>query len=198
MSEPTLPPVVERAVQELRALPPVAAGTVERVAAAAVAARRDDNDDVLPVAGRRRWLAYAGIAVAACVVGYAARGLVHTASVNPTGATSVAGTPAAPGVQLASNADAAAQPLAWQFVFHGEHAHRVAVVGDFNGWNPHATPLARADGSGLWSVTVPLMPGRHTYAFMVDDTVFMLDPLAPVSRDPDLGSRESVVVVERP
>ena len=82
-------------------------------------------------------------------------------------------------------------------VLRGEGAHHVALVGDFNGWNARATPLTRAPGGDLWSVTVPLMPGRHAYAFMVDDTAFVLDPQAPVSRDPDLGSRESVVVVER-
>src|SRR5215207_6557507 len=40
-------------------------------------------------------------------------------------------------------------------------ASRVALVGDFNGWNPASTPL-RATGDGYtWSVSVPLAPGRH-------------------------------------
>ena len=198
MSEPNLDPVVERAIGELRALPIVAPGAVERVAAAAMGAGRLGNDAGQPAVTWRRWLSYAGIAAAACGVGYLARGAARSAPPASTNAAAASSTSAAPGVQLASNADAVARPLAWQFVFRGERARHVALIGDFNGWNPKATPLTRAPGSGLWSVTVPLMPGRHAYAFMVDDTAFVLDPQAPVSRDPDLGSKESVVVVERP
>jgi len=146
----------------------------------------------------RRWLSYTAVAAAACVVGYAARGVVRSGP--PAGTTAAAAmlSPTAPGLELTSNSDAIVRPLAWQFVFHNARAHHVALIGDFNGWNPKATHLARAPGSSLWSVTVPLMPGRHSYAFMVDDTSFVLDPRAPVTHDPDLGSRESVVVVERP
>jgi Carbohydrate-binding module 48 (Isoamylase N-terminal domain) len=210
MTEHELDPLVERAVDELRTLPAVAPGTVERVAASAMAARHVDGDAASGTPRWRRRLAYVAIATAACVVGYAARGLVRSApapapapadapipaAFNAT--ASAAGTSVASGVELASNADARPAPVASQFVLQNAHAHRVAVVGDFNGWNPNATPLTRAPGSGLWSVTVPLMPGRHSYAFMVDDTAFVLDPQAPASHDPDLGSRESVIVVGHP
>ena len=198
MSEHDVDLVVERAIEEMRALPAVAAGTVERVAAAAMGAGRLGNDAERRPVKWHRWLSYAGIAMAACVVGYLARGAVRSAPPASTTAAAASSSSAAPGVQLASNSDGVVRPLAWQFVFRGERARHVALIGDFNGWNPKATPLTRAPGSGLWSVTVPLMPGRHTYAFMVDDTVFVLDPQAPVSHDPDLGSKESVVVVERP
>ncbi len=195
MSEPNLSPVVDRAIEELRALPAVDPGTAERVAAIAIAAPRRGEDAGPPPARRRRWISYAGVAAAACVIGYLARSTAHSAA--PAAAPTVSSSTSAPGVQLAADADADVRPLAWQFVFRGEGAHHVALVGDFNGWNAKATPLTRAPGSDLWSVTVPLMPGRHAYAFMVDDTAFVLDPQAPVSHDPDLGSGESVVVVER-
>ncbi len=197
MSEPNLSPVVDRAIEELRALPAVDPGTAERVAAVAIAARRRGDDTGPPPARLRRWLSYAAIAAAACVFGYLARGTARSAAPAPATAPTAPSSTSAPGVQLAADADAVMRPLAWQFVFRGEGAHHVALVGDFNGWNARATPLTRAPGGDLWSVTVPLMPGRHAYAFMVDDTAFVLDPQAPVSRDPDLGSRESVVVVER-
>jgi hypothetical protein len=42
------------------------------------------------------------------------------------------------------------------------------------------------------------MPGRHVYAFMVDDSLLVLDPRAPKSRDPDLGAEGSIRIVGRP
>ncbi len=144
---------------------------------------------------RRTILAVAGIAAAACVAGYAARGILQP------GERSV---PAAAGsasnglVVQAANAGDNPALLTWQFVFQSSRAHRVSLIGDFNGWDPTAAPLTRAAGSGLWSVTLPLTPGRHTYAFLVDDSSFVLDPRAPATRDADLGSKESVIIVGRP
>jgi 1,4-alpha-glucan branching enzyme len=73
----------------------------------------------------------------------------------------------------------------------------VAVVGDFNGWNPDANVMT-ADARGVWTTTVPLPPGRHAYAFVVDGTVWVTDPRAPVVRDPDYGRDQSVVLVGHP
>jgi hypothetical protein len=58
--------------------------------------------------------------------------------------------------------------------------------------------MKRASDGDLWSVTVPIVPGRHTYGFMVDDSVLVLDPRAPTVRDPDLGAKGSVIIVGRP
>lgn len=47
-------------------------------------------------------------------------------------------------------------------------ARETSVVGDFNGWNPGATPLRpSADGTRLEAV-VDLPPGRHAYRIVVD------------------------------
>ncbi len=85
-----------------------------------------------------------------------------------------------------------------QFVLRSGAAHRVSVVGDFNGWHPANAPMTRSPDGDLWSITIPVAPGRHTYGFMIDDTVFVLDPRAPRSRDPDLGVEGSVMIVGRP
>jgi 1,4-alpha-glucan branching enzyme len=84
-----------------------------------------------------------------------------------------------------------------QFMFEHKSARRVAIVGDFNNWDPKANAMVR-DASGLWSTILPIMPGRHLFGFMVDDSVFMLDPHKPKARDPDLGSEGSVLMVGRP
>ena len=90
-----------------------------------------------------------------------------------------------------------AVPVSKQFVFNSRTAHRVSVVGDFNGWKSDSAPLTRSPDGDLWSVTIPIMPGRHTYGFMVDD-VFVLDPRALKARDADLGADASVIVVGKP
>jgi 1,4-alpha-glucan branching enzyme len=85
-----------------------------------------------------------------------------------------------------------------RFALRAPGAGRVALVGDFNRWDPAATPLAPAAGGGPvgeWEVEVPLTPGRHAYAFVVDGGGWVLDPAAPSERDPDFDRRHSVTVV---
>jgi hypothetical protein len=85
-------------------------------------------------------------------------------------------------------------PRAVKFVLIAPQAQRVAVAGDFNGWDPTATPTTR-DAQGRWSVFVPLQPGLHVYSFVVDGDQFVADPTAPVAPDDGYGHESSVVVV---
>src|SRR5438067_9973386 len=55
-----------------------------------------------------------------------------------------------------------------RFVYVAPYASRVALVGDFNAWNPAAMPMRRSADGRAWMIDVPLMPGRHVYAFVVD------------------------------
>jgi hypothetical protein len=53
------------------------------------------------------------------------------------------------------------------FEFYAPAAHDVFLVGEFNGWDPRATPMQRtADGN--WRIELPLRPGMYRYKFMVD------------------------------
>jgi anti-sigma factor RsiW len=81
-----------------------------------------------------------------------------------------------------------------QFVFVAPGAVSVNVVGDFNDWNPRVTPL-HAARAGVWEVSVPLSPGRHRYAFVVDGRVWRPDPAAPRAIEDDFGTPNSVVTV---
>jgi hypothetical protein len=85
-------------------------------------------------------------------------------------------------------------PVPTQFVLDRADARSVALVGDFNDWQGEATPLTRL-ASGLWTVSVPLPPGRHVYAFLVDGTLMLADPRAPKAGDADYGREGSVVMV---
>lgn len=62
------------------------------------------------------------------------------------------------------------------FFCHAPEANKVAVVGDFNGWDPGANPM-RQGPDGAWHIQVPLNHGHHRYVFWVDG-VPILDPRA--------------------
>jgi len=80
------------------------------------------------------------------------------------------------------------------FVFVAPQAKRVSVVGDFNQWDQTATPLVRVNGTGPWTVALPLDAGRHVYSFVVDGR-WMADPSAPLAPDDGFGHANSVLVV---
>jgi hypothetical protein len=103
---------------------------------------------------------------------------------------------AAPGGLFArGERKAAAQPV--QFVLVAPAARKVAVVGDFNGWDAsHAAYQAHHRGGGVWSVTAAVPAGHHRYSFVVDDSVWMADPAAPRAIDNDYGLPNSAIVVE--
>ncbi|MEI6740468.1 MAG: isoamylase early set domain-containing protein [Gemmatimonadaceae bacterium] len=73
-------------------------------------------------------------------------------------------------------------------------AQQVALVGDFNGWSASATPMVRRGPQGGWAAEIPLTPGRHEYAFVVDGRRWVIDPLAPQVPDAGFGPSNAVVV----
>lgn len=202
-------PILGRAVDSLRALPSVDRDAIARTVAAAGRLRAGDmepnEDDLVPAAPERgRSVRTLVVASAAAIIVAAGIGVVVGRQSRPSGTLVVNRAPsspltpvAAPVVATAASSDALdAAPVPTQFVYDGPARH-VALVGDFNGWDEQATPLAREPGSALWSVTVPLQRGRHVYAFIVDST-WTPDRRAPVSRDPDFGVEGSVIIVGRP
>jgi hypothetical protein len=82
-----------------------------------------------------------------------------------------------------------------KFVLVAPQAARVSLVGDFNDWDPAATPMERTPTGGTWSVVVPLKAGRHEYAFVVDGKQWLPDPSAPLAPVDGLGVPNSVVLV---
>lgn len=86
------------------------------------------------------------------------------------------------------------RPDALQFVLVAPQAASVALVGDFNDWDPTRAPMRAARG-GVWSTVVPLVPGRYRYAFLVNGVEWRADPSAPAVPDEEFGSPSSVVTV---
>lgn len=76
-----------------------------------------------------------------------------------------------------------------------KQAQAVSIVGDFNGWDEKATPMTRAGGE--WSAKIALPPGRHVYAFVVDGSTWLVDPMAPQVPDAGFGPANAVIVDPR-
>ncbi|MDX2194253.1 MAG: isoamylase early set domain-containing protein [Gemmatimonadales bacterium] len=179
----TADPVLARAVEALRPLRPADPAAIARIMAEVTAT---------PYPARRSRTAawVAGLALAAGLGGL----LVGRTVARPQPrAGAQAAIPAVAGATTA-----AAGTVAVDFELARAGAGSVALVGDFNGWDPKATRLAmRADGRG-WRGTVSLPPGRHVYAFVVDDSIWVTDAAAPRAADDDFGRPQSVVVVPTP
>jgi len=55
-----------------------------------------------------------------------------------------------------------------EFICRAPAANAVFLVGDFNGWNPQATPMT-SRGNGLWWITLELQAGNYHFQFICDD-----------------------------
>jgi hypothetical protein len=84
-----------------------------------------------------------------------------------------------------------------QFMLTAPAASRVMLAGDFNGWDPRSTPMARDSRDGRWAVTLALAPGRHHYAYVVDDTQWVRDPAATPAEPNELTPPRSVLIINR-
>ena len=102
---------------------------------------------------------------------------------------------ATPGAPVLARQVSHGGPSSVEFVLVASSASTVSLVGSFNDWNAAATPLRPTTTPGVWSVTVPLTPGRHVYAFVVDGSEWIADPTAPQAPDDDFGSPNSVIVI---
>lgn len=81
------------------------------------------------------------------------------------------------------------------FSFRCPGAGSVTLVGDFNDWNVAAHPMICDSLLEVWSVTLPLEPGRYEYKFFVDGREWWNDPDVP--KVPNVwGSENSHLDVE--
>jgi hypothetical protein len=101
----------------------------------------------------------------------------------------------APGSQVAaSDAHASARLVFVQFRLEAPEASTVRLAGTFTGWAPDYA-LHQTD-HGVWAILVPLEPGVHDYAFVVDGSQWVADPAAPWVEDGfgGVNSRLSVLL----
>jgi hypothetical protein len=97
----------------------------------------------------------------------------------------------APGVRTPLAATVAgAPPVYVQFRIAVPGAHSVALAGTFTGWKPAVALRRSADGE--WTALVPLRPGVHDYAFVVDGDRWVTDPNAPQVDDSFGGTNSRI------
>src|SRR5450756_1092852 len=125
----------------------------------------------------------AGVSMFVALSTVAVGSRVRSRSDKPQAVTAVAGKPsAADTVNLI------------RFVFVDSNARSVELVGDFNEWTKGAIQLKPSGAPGVWAVSVALPAGRHEYAFIINGTRWIADPLATKTSD-DYCTERSVVQV---
>jgi hypothetical protein len=169
--------VLQRAVRELRRPVQLDPGLDQRV----LAQIRAEPVAATTTAIGRRWRGWmAGAAVAA--------GLLIAVALPERQASE----PAAAAAPERTGGPSAGRPVRLRLT---APAQRVAVVGDFNDWDPAATPLRRGADGGTWVVELRLPPGRYHYTFLIDGRRWARDPSEPPAPESDFGAPVSVLTV---
>ena len=190
MHEPAEDGLISRVVDELRRPVPLRPDFDARVMAAVRRAPPSLPARVWAWAREPRAVSVSplgGMAMAAGVAALVIAGAWGGGAVRGTGAPGAA--PFAAG-----GPDAAGASPTVTFVLLEPAARAVALAGDFNGWDAARGPMRR-ESSGIWTIDVPLRPGRYQYAFVVDGRRFVADPAAPRAVGDDFGQPTSVVTV---
>ena len=189
---------IARIADALRPLPDVDPADKARVLVAVAAERERMREQHVRVA--RRWRVSGAVGVLAAAALVAAVWLSGSRTAAPVDAVAAAPTlPPADAAPVSARLARDAKGLKTvQMVLRAPGAQHVSVVGDFNGWDPAADVMTRDPVSGLWSHSLALRPGRHIYAFVVDDSVWMRDPRSPEAADEDFGRPGSVLLVGQP
>jgi 1,4-alpha-glucan branching enzyme len=82
-----------------------------------------------------------------------------------------------------------------RFSLSAPAAKNVSIAGNFNHWSPNHDRLTGSGQKGIWTIVLPLSPGRYEYRFVLNDKEWVLDPSVP-SVDDGLGDKNSVFVFE--
>ena len=80
------------------------------------------------------------------------------------------------------------------FRLNAPSATSIALVGDFNDWDPNARKMRR-NKSGGWWVTIRLAPGVYQYKFVIDSIEWREDPENPRRELNSYGTMNSVCEV---
>lgn len=76
------------------------------------------------------------------------------------------------------------------FRFTSPAAMSVLLVGDFTQWQQRGIPMQKGK-DGIWTATVSLPPGKHTYRFLVDGD-WQDDPACKLRVPNPYGSQDMV------
>jgi hypothetical protein len=80
-----------------------------------------------------------------------------------------------------------------QFRLQTAEATDVRLAGSFTQWQPQYQLHETAPG--LWTVTLPLAPGVHDYAFIIDGQRWVTDPYAAAVQDGFGGTNSRITLI---
>jgi len=85
-----------------------------------------------------------------------------------------------------------------RFAVWAPNARRVAVIGDFNSWDPRRNPMRQRLGSGIWELFVPrLKPGaRYKFDVIGQGGHRLVDKADPVAQRSEMPPATGSVVAE--
>jgi hypothetical protein len=172
--------VLQQVIAELRRPVRLDAGLEQRALAQIQA---ETGTDAAPPTGRRWGAWLVGAAMAA--------GILLTVALPSRRPTAPESAPALAAHRAEPSADA--RPV--RLRLDAPASSQVAVVGDFNDWDPAATPLRPTGDGETWIVELRLKPGRYHYTFLVDGRRWERDPREPPAPDSDFGAPVSVLTV---
>lgn len=79
------------------------------------------------------------------------------------------------------------------FRVHAPKAHRVSVVGDFNGWQRQESQM-KPVGDGWWQLSVKIPPGQYQYVYFVDGKA-LTPPESVLQVDDGFGAKNGLLEV---
>lgn len=69
----------------------------------------------------------------------------------------------------------------------------MAVVGDFNGWDPTAHAMDTDAASGVWTTSIPMPVGRYAFRYLTGDGTWLNDDGPHGWEDNGMGADNSVL-----
>jgi len=82
-----------------------------------------------------------------------------------------------------------------RFMLRAPKAKQVSLVGDFNDWSVDQNPLSDPDENGIWTISIPLDPGRYQYKFLVDGKQWVVEPDAQAYQPDGFGAQNALLVI---
>lgn len=110
-------------------------------------------------------------------------GLIPAASNGTVAATLAAAGPAA--------AHESARLVRLAYLARDPDVRKVGIAGSFNGWDPSRTPMHLENG--YWVADLLLPAGQYDYMFVINDSTWVTDPMAPTTRNDGFGRRNAVL-----
>ena len=91
------------------------------------------------------------------------------------------------------------RPATSAILSHGPFAAQIYdsihVIGDFNGWDRMAEPMAWDPDKNCFTIELPLAPGEYEYKFLLDNEKLIIDPDNPETVYDGFDGRNSVLRV---